>query len=195
MGWTVVKPNTRICVYLFHYSCKFCMLQLNLWLQVSKEWSLYWDCVWHKICCLAEGYTNPRYQVTLGWHPISGVPQCGTCLMSVFWQLELEVAPRFLEKVCSTDLAVHLPHLHDITQINKEWKAVRQEQQTYINVISVLPKPFLCSCSSFNVYICSIIFLWTMRMTNNYNNQQMHTTIVQYTTPPDKKHTNTHHID
>jgi len=38
-------------------------------------------------------------------------------------------------------------------------------------------------------------FLSTMRVTSNYNNQQMHTTIVQYTTPPGKKHTDTHHMD
>lgn len=30
---------------------------------------------------------------------------------------------------------------------------------------------------------------------SNYNNQQMHTVIVQYTTPSDKKHMNTHHMD
>jgi len=34
-----------------------------------------------------------------------------------------------------------------------------------------------------------------MIMTSNYNNKQMHTTVVQYTTLPDKKHTNTHHMD
>jgi hypothetical protein len=70
----------------------------------------------------------------------------------------MEVAPRLLEKVCSTDLAVQLPHLHDITQINKEWKAVRQKQQTYINVISVLTKPFFFVLTSFNVYLCQVIF-------------------------------------
>jgi len=60
------------------------------------------------------------------------------------------VALRFLEKVCSTDLAVQFPHLHDLTEINKEWKAVRQKQETYINVISVLTKPFFV-LTSFNV--------------------------------------------
>lgn len=100
-----------------------------------------------------------------------------------------------MKKVCSADLSVQPPHFHDVTEIDKEWKAVRQKQQTYIDVISVLTKPFLYSRLSPNVYLCRVILLSTMRMTSNYINQQMHNTTVQYTMPPDKKHTNTHHID
>jgi hypothetical protein len=162
---------------------------------VNREWGLYWDCVWHKVYCLAEGYTNTRYQVTLAWCPMFGVPQCGTCLLSLLatriWRWLLD----FLKKVCSADLSVQPPHFHDVTEIDKEWKAVRQKQQTYIDVISVLTKPFLYSRLSPNVYLCRVILLSTMRMTSNYINQQMHNTTVQYTMPPDKKHTNTHHID
>lgn len=119
--------------------------------------------------------------------------ELASCHSSGTWNLE--VACRSLKNTCDADLAMHFLPLRDVTQVNKAGKAVWQKQQTYVNVISVLTKPLLCSCLSFNIYLHHVLFSLSFKITNNYKNQQMHSTLIQNTTPPDTKHTNMHHMD